>query len=163
IIEKARNQGFEYREIVILIRRNSEGILIANHLTENNIPIVSSETLLISNSDEVIFLINLLEFIKNKNNVQAKANFLYYLGRNLEVNPIHDFLKKGVDFKDEKAFENWLKTYGIEFSFEGIRRKPLYETTEILVETFLKKSNNVYVQSFLDLVLEQNIRSQSNI
>ena len=162
-IEKTINQGFDYREIVILVRRNAEGVLIANHLTENNIPIVSSETLLISNSDEVIFLINLLEFIKNRKNTQAKANFLYYLGRNLEVNPIHDFIKKGVDFKEEKDFENWLKTYGIEFSFEEIRKKPLYETTEILVEIFLKKSNNVYVQSFLDLVLEQNIRSQSNI
>lgn len=162
-IEKARNQGFDYREIVILIRRNTEGILIANHLTENNIPIVSSETLLISNSDEVIFLINLLEFIKNRKNTQAKANFLYYLGRNLGVNPIHDFLKKGIEFHNEKEFEEWLQPFGIEFSFEETRRKPLYEATEILVETFLKKSNNIYVQSFLDLVLEQNIRSQSNI
>src|SRR5690606_19483559 len=74
-IQKAISQGFDYREIVILIRRNSEGVLIANHLTENNIPIVSSETLLISNASEVIFLINLLEFIKSKKNTQAKANF----------------------------------------------------------------------------------------
>lgn len=162
-IEKVRNRGFDYREIVILVRRNSEGVLIANHLTENNIPIVSSETLLISNSDEVTFLINLLEFIKNRKNTQAKANFLYYLGRNLGINPIHDFLKKGIEFHNEKEFEEWLQPFGIEFSFEEIRRKPLYEATEILVETFLKKSNNIYIQSFLDLVLEQNIRSQSNI
>ena len=162
-IEKATGQGFDYREMVILIRRNSEGVLIANHLTENNIPIVSSETLLISNASEVIFLINLLEFIKNKRNTQAKANFLYYLGRNLNINPIHNFLKEGIAFQNEKDFENWLISYGIEFSFEEIRRKPLYEATEILVEVFLKKANNIYVQSFLDLILEQNIRSQSNI
>ncbi len=162
-IEKVKNQGFEYREIAILIRRNSEGVLIANHLTENNIPIVSSETLLISNASEVIFLINLLEFIKNKKNTQAKANFLYYLGKNLTVTPIHDFLKEGVALHHEKEFERWLESYGIVFSFEEIRRKPLYEATEILVEIFLKKTTNIYVQSFLDLILEQNIRSQSNI
>src|SRR5690606_29440531 len=130
-IQKAISQGFDYREMVILIRRNSEGVLIANHLTENNIPIVSSETLLISNASEVIFLINLLEFIRNKNNTQAKANFLYYLGRSLTENPIHDFLKKGIELYHEKEFENWLLGYGISFSFEEIRRKPLYEATEI--------------------------------
>ncbi len=162
-IHQARNQGFEYSEMVILVRRNTEGVLIANHLTENNIPIISSETLLISNASEVIFLINLLEFIRNKNNTQAKANFLYYLGRSLTENPIHDFLKKGIELYHEKEFENWLLGYGISFSFEEIRRKPLYEATEILVEVFLQNSNNIYVQSFLDLVLEQNIRSQSNI
>lgn len=162
-IKKVQNQGFDYSEIVILVRRNAEGVLIANHLTENNIPIISSETLLISKASEVIFLINLLEFIKNKKNVQAKANFLYFLGRLLQEEPIHDFLKKGIELYNEKEFEAWLCNYEIKFSFEQIRRKPLYEATEILVETFLKKSNNIYVQSFLDLILEQNIRSQSNI
>src|SRR5690554_1141194 len=162
-IEQAQNQGFDYSEIVILIRKNAEGVLIANHLTENNIPIVSSETLLISNASEVIFLINLLEYIRNKNNKQSKANFLYYLGRSLEQNPIHDFLKKGIELQNEKEFESWLKQFEIEFSFDEIRRKPLYEATEILVETFLKNTNNIYIQSFLDLVLEQNIRSQANI
>lgn len=162
-VQKVYSEGFSYGEIVVLVRRNQEGTLIANYLTQHNIPIISSDSLLISNSDQVIFLVNLLEYIKNKNNAQAKANFLYYLGRNLNVNPIHNFLKKGTELKDEKEFENWLKEYGISFSFEKIRRKPLYEATEILTETFLKNVNNVYVQSFLDLVLEQNIRTQSGI
>lgn len=162
-VRKVHSEGFLYGEMVVLVRRNQEGTLIADYLTQNNIPIISSDSLLISNSDQVIFLVNLLEYIKNKSNTQAKANFLYYLGKNLNVNPIHNFLKKGIELTDEKEFENWLEEYGISFSFEQNRRKPLYEATEILIETFLENSNNIYVQSFLDLVLEQNIRTQSGI
>src|SRR5690554_1681216 len=162
-ILNARSDGFSYGEIVVLVRKNQEGTLIADYLTQQDIPIISSESLLISNSDQVIFLVNLLEYIKNKNNTQAKANFLYYLGKSMNVNPVHNFLKTGVEFKEEREFESWLQSNGITFSFEQIRRKPLYEATEILIEIFLKNSNNVYVQSFLDLVLEQNIKAQSGI
>lgn len=162
-VQQALQNGFSFGEIVILVRKNQQGILIAEHLTENNIPIVSSETLLISNSAQVIFLINLLEFIKNKNNTQAKADFLYYLGRRWAVEPIHDFLAKGVSLTNEIAFEHWLTTFDVWFSFEQVRKKSLYEAAEILIDTFLDKENNVYIQSFLDLVLEQNIRTQSSI
>jgi len=162
-IQKVQNKGFQYHEIAILVFRNEKVKLIATHLTENNIPNVSAQSLSIGNSDEVIFLINFLEFIKNKNNLQAKANFLYYLGEFLEVNSTHDFIKKGIEIIAEPHFEDWLKEYDIEFSFDEIRKKSLYEVCEILIEIFLNKTNNIYIQSFLDLVIEQNVRNQSNI
>src|SRR5690606_10384222 len=97
-IHKALENGFSYREIVILVRKKNKGILVANYLTQNNIPIVSSETLLLANSDDVILLINLLEYLKNKRNNQAKVGFLYYIGTHLELDcPLHDFLKQGID------------------------------------------------------------------
>ncbi|MFA7446248.1 MAG: UvrD-helicase domain-containing protein [Flavobacteriaceae bacterium] len=163
-IEKSLSEGFSYKEIAVLVRKKKNGIQIANYLTQNNIPIVSSETLLIANSDEVIFMVNLLEYLKNKKNNQAKAGFLYYLGTLLPLEiPLHDFLKQGVDFHCEKDFENWLSAYGFVFSFEEIRRKSLYETVEIIISVFVKEKNNVYVQTFLDLVLEQNLKKQATL
>lgn len=163
-IHKALENGFSYREIVILVRKKNKGILVANYLTQNNIPIVSSETLLLANSDDVIFLINLLEYLKNKRNNQAKVGFLYYIGTHLELDcPLHDFLKQGVDLHQEKEFEKWMSTYGLNFSFEEIRRKSLYEAVEIIISTFVKDKNNVYVQTFLDIVLEQNLKKQATI
>jgi len=162
-IQEVQNEGFQYHEIAILVFKNEKAKLLAACLTEKNIPNVSSQSLSIGNSDEVIFLINLLEFIKNKNNLQAKANFLYYLGSFLEVNSIHDFLKKGIEISKENHFEAWLREYEIEFSFDQIRKKSLYESCEMLIEIFLNKTNNIYIQSFLDLVIEQNVRNQSSI
>jgi ATP-dependent exoDNAse (exonuclease V) beta subunit len=40
-IQKVLQEGFEYKDIVILTRKRSQGIAIANYLTEQNIPLLS--------------------------------------------------------------------------------------------------------------------------
>jgi ATP-dependent exoDNAse (exonuclease V) beta subunit len=45
-IHKVLEEGFEYKDIVILTRKRSQGIAIANYLTEQNIPLLSSETMI---------------------------------------------------------------------------------------------------------------------
>jgi ATP-dependent exoDNAse (exonuclease V) beta subunit len=57
---KVLEEGFEYKDIVILTRKRSQGIAIANYLTEQNIPLLSSETLMIQNATEVRLIIHLL-------------------------------------------------------------------------------------------------------
>jgi len=54
-IQKVIAQGFEYKDIVILTRKREQGIAVANYLTEQNIPLLSSETLMIQNATEVRF------------------------------------------------------------------------------------------------------------
>jgi ATP-dependent exoDNAse (exonuclease V) beta subunit len=49
---------------VILTRKRSQGIAIANYLTEQNIPLLSSETLMIQNATEVRLIIHLLKYLK---------------------------------------------------------------------------------------------------
>ena len=70
---------FEKNEICILVRKKANGIAIANYLTERGVEIVSSETLLIQNNSKVDFIINLLSFLKEKNNNDAKFNLLDFL------------------------------------------------------------------------------------
>jgi ATP-dependent exoDNAse (exonuclease V) beta subunit len=61
IIQQSVANGFDYSDIVLLTRKTKNGVLLANFLTENNIPIISSETLLIQNASEVKFIITFLE------------------------------------------------------------------------------------------------------
>ena len=63
IIQQSLENGFDYSDIVLLTRKTKNGVLLANFLTENNIPIISSETLLIQNASEVKFIINFLEYL----------------------------------------------------------------------------------------------------
>ena len=44
-IEEIISKGYHYKDIAILTRKRSQGILIANYLTKQNIPLISSETL----------------------------------------------------------------------------------------------------------------------
>lgn len=167
IIEKSLEQGFEYSDIAILVRKRRQGIAIAHHLTEHKIPLLSSETLMIQNASDVQFIVNLLHYINNNNNQTARAKFLQYLATQLKPSlEAHDFIFEGLAFTDEIKFENWLKSFyddTFHFSFSNIRKKSLYETVEIISSQFLKASTNAYVQYFLDIVLERDVKNQSGI
>ena len=137
-IEKVKSEGFEYQEIVILTRKRSQGTAVANYLIENNIPIISSETLMIQNSTDVQMIVNVLKYLNNSSDIEAKASFLLYIANQVESGmPIHDFIAKGKEIANEKEFELWLTQFDITLSFQDIRKKSLYEAVEIIVSKFL--------------------------
>ena len=164
-IQKVQKQGFEYKDIVILTRKRSHGIAVANYLTEQGIPLLSSETLMIQNATEVRFIIHLLKYLKNSSDLEAKAHFLHYVAKNIQDKfPVHDFIAQGMDKRNEMEFENWLTNFDISLSFHNIRKKSLYESVELIVSKFLNSQNgNAYVQYFLDIVLERDVRNQAGI
>ncbi len=164
-IQASKANGFRNKDIVILTRKKSQGTAIANYLTENGIPILSSESLLIGASSEVQCIIQILRYLKNNNDVEAKANFLYYLANNQqEYLPIHDFIFQGIELKNEKEFQTWLTQFGLYFSFENSRKKSLYEATETIISNVIPMAKrNAYVQYFLDIVLERDIKNQAGI
>src|SRR5690606_13153923 len=118
-----------------------------------------SETLMIGNAAEVKLIINLLKYIKNSGDADAKAGFLQYISQATEKPiGIHDFIADGMAIEDESQFEQWLDSASDismkVFTFADIRKKSLYEAVEIVITHFLReKANNAYVQHFLDLVL----------
>lgn len=171
-IQNVVKEGFEYKDIVILTRKRSQGIAIANYLTEQSIPLLSSETLMIQNATEVRLIIHILKYLKNSSDLEAKANFLQYLAQNKQTeSPVHDFIAKGMELKEEATFEKWLENCNIELSFQNIRKKSLYEAVEIIILKFLKTNENseaqssttAYVQYFLDIILERDVRNQAGI
>lgn len=164
-IQEVKEKGFKYRDIVLLTRRRQPGVLLANFLTENKIPILSSETLLIENAAEVKLIINLLRYLKSNANKEAKAHFLYFAANSRGLGErTHDFIAEGMEQPTEQALESWLENYGISISFKNCRKRSLYEAVETIIDAFIKeKGNQSYVQYFLDLVLEKDVRAQSGI
>lgn len=164
-IRKSVARGFEYKDIAVLTRRRDQGIAVASYLTQQGVPILSSETLMIENATEVIFILNVLRYLKNSGNLEAKAYLLQYIGEYVQQElPVHDFIFHGMERKDEKDFESWLTTFDILLSFQDLRRKSLYEAVESIVSKFINlKQNNAYIQYFLDLVLERDIKNQAGI
>jgi len=137
-IQKVQKQGFELKDIVILTRKRSHGIAVANYLTEQGIPLLSSETLMIQNATEVRFIIYLLKYLKNSSDLEAKAHFLHYVADNIQDKlDVHDFIAQGMDKKQESEFENWLTNFDISLTFQDIRKKSLYESVETIISKFL--------------------------
>ena len=55
------NHGFKKKDICVLVRKNDQAIQMANALTEAEIPITSSDALLVGQSLEVQFLMHLVK------------------------------------------------------------------------------------------------------
>ena len=163
-ILEVKQNGFSYKDIVILTRKKAHGTEVANYLTQNGIPILSSESLQLGASSEVQGIVNVLRYLKNNNDLQSKANFLYYLASQKTKLAIHDFIALGMEQVSEVDFQQWLCEFNIDFSFQSIRKKSLYEATEIIINKVLPiEKRNAYVQYFLDIILERDIKNQAGI
>ncbi|MCL9805997.1 UvrD-helicase domain-containing protein [Flavobacterium amniphilum] len=158
-------KGFSLSDIVLLTRSNKHGVLLANYLTENKIPVISSESLLLDSSSEVQFVLDVLRYLNDKKDKESLAHLLYYLVKNYTIPVgVHNFISEGIQFEDEGEFRKWLKSYGVNLDFTYIRRKSLYEIAEnIIMNGIPKDKNNAYVQFFLDVVLERDVKYQMSI
>ncbi|MEP3384109.1 MAG: UvrD-helicase domain-containing protein, partial [Flavobacteriaceae bacterium] len=78
-IDQITAKNYPYSDICILVRDNKKGMLLANLLSENQIPIISSDSLLLYKNEKVTFLISLLKFIENLNDEEAIFQVLSFL------------------------------------------------------------------------------------
>lgn len=84
------DKGFSLKDVCILVRKNKEGVLLANYLAEHSISVVSSEALLLSNNLEVQFLVSLLRFLDSPSENIFQFDVLEYLFK--EQNNKHDLI-----------------------------------------------------------------------
>lgn len=147
---------FALHEIVILVRKKRDGVQVANYLSEKGIKIVSSETLLLKNSDKVNFIIYLLQLIQHQNDEETRFEVLYFLYHHLQIEKTaHAFFDELVKKPTQEFFEG-LEPYGIYFDLNICYEMPFYEKIEYFVRSFkLIEDSDAYVQFFLDVVLDQ--------
>jgi len=163
-IEKVKSKGFQNKDIVILTRKKIHGTEIANYLTTNGIPILSTESLLLGASSEVQSILSALYYLNNNKDLLSKAKFLYYLASQQDKFAIHAFISTGMQQADENDFQQWLQEFNIDFSFASIRKKSLYEAVEVIISKIIPITNrNAYVQFFLDMILEHDLKKQAGI
>ena len=146
---------FNRNEICILVRKKNQGIKIANYLAEKNVEIVSSETLLLKNNSKVDFIIELLCYLKDENNGNAKLNVLYFLYQHLEVTADkHTFLEEYIHLEGDEFFVALTKLKVLYRPSDFIQN-PFYESIENIIRSFrLSNVADAYLQFFLDFIFD---------
>ncbi|MDV7395086.1 hypothetical protein RZS08_27115, partial [Arthrospira platensis SPKY1] len=140
-----------FRDIVVLTRKNDQAIQVAQFLTENNIPIISSESLLVSQADEVKIIVFILKFL-NSNNIESLAEAFYLLHRfqNREEE-IHDWVYSMLVQCKDNTLNDWFVNQGYDLKIQKIKRLPLYEMVDVLVRELLKiEQTHAHLQFFMD-------------
>ncbi|WP_037318148.1 exodeoxyribonuclease V subunit beta [Salegentibacter sp. Hel_I_6] len=163
IIKNLEQKNFKKGDICILTRKKKEGITIASYLSENGIPVVSSETLLVANSPEVNFIAHLLEFSLNPTDNNLKLELFDFLADFLKIENRYLIISENL-VKDGSVFFNWLKSYNINFELDFIRQLSVYEAAEYIIRSFsLVETSNAYVQFFLDFIFESTQKATAGI
>lgn len=149
-----QDETISLSDICVLVRKNKEGVLISEALAENNIPLISSETLLLKNSQEVNALLDCLRLLLFPADKEARVKLCYYLYDNLSTQEHkHDFLSKLMQHDKLEDFLKKLVTYGIEIDSFAITEAGLYQTFELLIKSLgIYKHNNAYLFSFMEFV-----------
>jgi len=158
------NKGYAASDIAILCRSNKNANAIARFLIENNIEVVSSESLLLNKSPLIIFIITLLEFIYNKENKIAAVNIINYLikhkafDEDIPIEMIHHTAD------DNNYLLNELKGRFPEFDYYRLKNMGLYDLCEEIIRIFkLNAKPDAYLQFFLDVVFNYTVSKKNNI
>ena len=150
------DQGYLPKDICVLVRKNKQGVQIAKVLTEAGIPITSSESLLVSQSPEVQFLMNLVRLRVTPN---SKINRYAVLERFAcsQPNPFewtHEQQQRPIR-------EVLLALSSQKFDLATFNRLPLYAALEYAVWALsLTDHLTAHIQGFLDEVLKWQANSQ---
>lgn len=183
-IRSLLKQNYSYKDITILVRKNKEGNEIAQFLLENDITrIISPDSLLISSTPRIRFLVNTLRFLSNTENTIARTELIYYFTRYILKNKSEEFhslfsdhmaLRKksskppaGTLF-DVEGYEDTLFNRILPKEFTGhiiyLSKLPVYDLCEQLIRIFsFNEKPDAYIQRFQDLVLEYTANNNSSL
>ncbi|MGC1205874.1 MAG: UvrD-helicase domain-containing protein [Flavobacteriaceae bacterium] len=162
-IQRCLENNFELQDICILVRKKKEGVAIANYLSQNKIPIVSSETLLLSNSPEVCFISDLLALLIQPKNNEIKISVLNYLATLFNIDDKHEFFTNYINLPLSELFKK-LEAFHIFVNSTVLVQLPLYDLAETIVRGFnLVKTSNAYIQFYLDIILDFSQKKGSDI
>ena len=154
IIYDLETKGIPKSDICVLTRTGKQSYAIANCLSENGISIVSSESLLLQNSPEVLFVNSLLRFGVNPEDKTEKLFLLNYLTNKLGIQDPYPVLLNNLQRKNQ-AFFDWLQQYDIFFDLHQLQTLSLYEAVEYSIRKFkLVETSNAYLQFYLDFVFD---------
>ncbi|MFL5765550.1 MAG: UvrD-helicase domain-containing protein [Bacteroidia bacterium] len=160
IVNELRDDGYKLKDISILVRKNTDGSDVANFLSSNGIPVISSDSLLLSNSVEVNFVHAFLKYLSNTNDVIVQTELLEYLVATGIIS--HITLEHALE--NRIGLTAILREAEFNISITVLSKMALYELCEELIRIFgLSKEPNAYIQFFLDEVLNYSIKKNNNL
>ena len=153
LIGEITGDGYMPGDITVLCRSNRDSSNVASFLNANGVQVVSSDSLLLSGSPEVNFLLNFLTLISDPANDIARVAAAAYLTGNSHGTGF-DYHRHFSGAMNRHDFYALLQEAGYDINIVKLRGLSLYDTCEELIRIFgLHLKSPVYMQFLLDEVL----------
>lgn len=165
-IKSAIEQGFRYADVAILVRKNKVGSQMASFLESKNIPVVSTDSLLLNESAEVVLILRALKILLQPDDQIAAVSFLKQLAH--------------VNNNSNIELTNWLLNYSSapglntlqsitqslfpDFDFYYLGKNSLWDQCSAIIRNLkLMQQNAVYCAFFLEEVQSFLQTSQTDL
>lgn len=156
--------AYDYGDIALLTRNNREASILASALMEQEIPVISSEALLLNNAPDVQFLLAWYALMLDANDESALLILIFYFKRkNILDNSIeHNAVSKFI--KNSNQLFNYMKTLGLELNLDEMKQKSMIELCVYVCEKFqISLHENAFVRFFLEHVWQRTVKEGNDI
>ncbi|RIV34867.1 ATP-dependent helicase [Flagellimonas lutimaris] len=155
-IQHIISENHAYADICVLVRDNNKGMLLADFLAQHQIPIISSDALLLSKNEKVIFLISILRIFENEKDREAAYHILMYLSP--DENGKHDFISKNLE-----TIEAFLAS-AYHFNLTELKGEPVLAILETAIVQFeLYEGSVAHISFLMDEVLDLEKRKGPSV
>lgn len=159
-VNENKKMHYDYDDMLILVNRNSDIMPIAAAFLQHEIPFINAESLKLTESTVVQFIISLLRYLDNEQDQVLVAQLLTLYAR-LHKQNIEEQLRKK---ESEKLDITMLFPSEFIHKKHQLKKLELFEMLTTLLRIFaLKPFANAYLQQFLDVVLEQSSKGNHTI
>lgn len=167
-IQDILERGGKQRDVVVLVRGGKEGAFVADYFMDYNrtatrpIRFISNDSLYVSSSAYVQFIVAVLRYLVEPEDMVNKATILYFyntfvLGSEEPLNAV--FQKAG-----EEHILNLITD--LEWDTDAVMSYSLYETIETIIERFALKDKTQeipYLIAFQDIICEYETNNSNSI
>jgi ATP-dependent helicase/nuclease subunit A len=170
LIQEALSAGYSYDDMAILCRKNKHSRIIANLLKDENIPVISTDSLSLGFSEAVNLTTSLMKVVQNPENALAKYEAIYLFYRVvLERIPNTDdnqIIKQAIESKDINLFYGLIEKQGYALNAFRLQQMALYEIAEKIINTFnlFKHHKELdFLFRFLDVLIDFQTKQSTHL
>ena len=158
-IENCLSRGFEQSEIAVLVRDNKQSSQISEWLIENNISVLSQDSLSIDNSEKVELLINLIKLKDDNNNQEARAVIIGNFANLVKPKDLFVFYKENLNNELKRFLKN-LNIFSLYKAFE----MSFLESVDFFIKELQMDSSNTdpYILFLREVIFEQVSQNKNN-
>ncbi len=170
-VENILQSGRALSDIALLCRTKNDARLCSSFLLENETPVLSSESLLLSASPEINMITSFIHYLLNPADRIHLACILQYLINKGEIQEsslieVFEAIKnnEGTANFNSSDIQKHFSKIGYTYNPYRLLALPIYDLLEEIIRIFkFDKKVDSYIQFFLDAALKYSLNGKSNI
>ena len=159
-IKKVLNQNYNLNDIAILVRKKEQVSIISEILTLNNLPFISTESLLVSSSHQVKVIIAILELTLQESSSASKIILIdYFIANNNNKEQGEQYIFDMINYPMQIFFKK-LKD---DFDFYKFKSLSLYEAVDYAFYSLgFSIEIDACMNTFLDFVYKYSLEKSNS-